>query len=106
MLDIRVIMKSSSQHRMKAIMVNYGTIVDPKANRESKGKPRMVLDNRMLKENTNKYPYSLSGINTILKKVGQSNVYSKFDLKSGFHQVVMTEESILWTTFFVPGRLY
>ncbi|KAL9270922.1 Polyprotein P3-like protein [Drosera capensis] len=50
--------------------------------------------------------YSLPGINTILKRIGNSRIYSKFDLKSGFHQVMMEEKSIPWTTFYVPGGLY
>ncbi|KAD4180214.1 hypothetical protein E3N88_28805 [Mikania micrantha] len=33
-------------------------------------------------------------------------VFSKFDLKSGFHQVAMDEESVEWTAFLVPGGLY
>nr|GFC10330.1 ORFIII-like polyprotein [Tanacetum cinerariifolium] len=33
-------------------------------------------------------------------------IFSKFDLKSGFHQVAMDEESIPWTAFSVPGGLY
>ncbi|GKA19970.1 Orf y [Tanacetum coccineum] len=33
-------------------------------------------------------------------------IFSKFDLKSGFHQVAMDEESIPWTAFLVPGGLY
>lgn len=106
LLHIRVIRKSSSQHGTKAIMVNTGTTVDPKMDRESKGKPRIAFDYRMLNENTCKDQYSWSGINAILKKVGRRKVYSKFDLKSDFHQIVMAEESIPWTTFFVPGGLY
>ncbi|KAJ3706170.1 hypothetical protein LUZ61_009875 [Rhynchospora tenuis] len=37
---------------------------------------------------------------------GNSRVYSKFDLKSGFHQVAMDPESVEWTAFVVPGGLY
>ncbi|GJS47293.1 Orf y [Tanacetum coccineum] len=45
-------------------------------------------------------------INTIIKRVGGAKIFSKFDLKSGFHQVAMDEESIPWTAFLVPGGLY
>nr|GEU43913.1 TPA: orf y [Tanacetum cinerariifolium] len=50
--------------------------------------------------------YSLPGINTIIKRVGGAKVFSKFNLKLGFHQVAMDEESIPWTAFLVPGGLY
>ncbi|GJX86864.1 Orf y [Tanacetum coccineum] len=50
--------------------------------------------------------YSLPGINTIIQKVRNAKVFSKFDLKSGFHQVAMEEESIPWTAFLAPGGLY
>ncbi|GJT79622.1 ORFIII-like polyprotein, partial [Tanacetum coccineum] len=42
----------------------------------------------------------------IIKRVGGAKIFSKFDLKSGFHQVAMDEESIPWTAFLVPGGLY
>ncbi|GJR26167.1 Orf y [Tanacetum coccineum] len=41
-------------------------------------------------------------INAIIKRVGDAKIFSKFDLKSGFHQVAMDEESIPWTVFLVP----
>jgi len=66
----------------------------------------MVFNYRKLNNNTHKDQYSLPGINTIIKKIGNSNIYSKFDLKSGFHQVAMEEESIPWTTFITPDGLY
>lgn len=59
-----------------------------------------------MNDNAYKDQYSLPGINTIIKKVGGAKIFSKFDLKSGFHQVSMEEESIPWTTFLVPGGLY
>jgi len=106
LLKIGVIRPSSSRHRTMAIMVNSGTTIDPVTKKEIKGKERMVFNYRTLNDNTHKDQYSLPGINTILKKIGNSKIYSKFDLKSGFHQVAMDPESIPWTAFIVPGGLY
>ncbi|KAJ4782008.1 polyprotein, partial [Rhynchospora pubera] len=106
LLQLGVIRPSKSRHRTMAIMVNSGTTIDPVTGKEIKGKERMVFNYRSLNDNTHKDQYSLPGINTILKKVGHSKIYSKFDLKSGFHQVAMAPESIEWTAFVVPGGLY
>ncbi|KAL9250958.1 Polyprotein P3-like protein [Drosera capensis] len=106
LLEIGVIRPSKSRHRTMAIMVNSGTTVDPITKREIRGKERMVFNYRSVNDNTYKDQYSLPGINTILKRIGNSRIYSKFDLKSGFHQVMMAEESIPWTAFYVPGGLY
>ena len=88
------------------MIVNSGTSIDPKTGKETKGKERMVLDYRALNMNTHKDQYSLPGISSIIKRIAGSKVFSKFDLKSGFHQVIMDEESIPWTAFVVPGGLY
>ncbi|GJU21611.1 hypothetical protein Tco_1154953 [Tanacetum coccineum] len=74
--------------------------------REVKGKERMVLNYKSLNDNTYKDKYSLPGINTIIKRIGGAKIFSKFDLKSRFHQVAMDEESIPWTAFLVPRGLY
>ncbi|GJW08831.1 Orf y [Tanacetum coccineum] len=89
-----------------AMMVNSGTSIDPATGAEVKGKERMVFNYRSLNDNTYKDQYSLPGINTIIQKVRNAKVFSKFDLKSGFHQVAMEEESIPWTAFLAPGGLY
>ncbi|KAJ1704193.1 hypothetical protein LUZ63_003972 [Rhynchospora breviuscula] len=106
LLKIGVIRPSKSRHRTMAMMVNSGTSIDPKTGAEIKGKERMVFNYRTLNDNTHKDQYSLPGINTILKKIGNSRIYSKFDLKSGFHQVAIDPESIEWTAFVVPNGLY
>ncbi|KAJ4779248.1 polyprotein [Rhynchospora pubera] len=106
LLKIGVIRPSKSRHRTMAMMVNSGTSIDPITGAEIKGKERMVFNYRTLNDNTHKDQYSLPGINTILKKVGNSRIYSKFDLKSGFHQVAMDPESVEWTAFVVPNGLY
>ncbi|GKB41944.1 Orf y [Tanacetum coccineum] len=106
LLKLGVIRPSKSRHRTMAMMVNSGTSIDPATGAEVKGKERMVFNYRSLNDNTYKDQYSLPGINTIIQKVRNAKVFSKFDLKSGFHQVAMEEESIPWTAFLAPGGLY
>ncbi|ASA40120.1 ORF3 [Dioscorea bacilliform virus] len=106
LLKMGVIRPSKSRHRTTAIIVYSGTTVDPKTGKESKGKERMVFNYKRLNDNTNKDQYSLPGINTIIQRVGHSKIFSKFDLKSGFHQVAMDPKSVEWTAFWVPEGLY
>nr|BDT80144.2 P3 [Jujube associated badnavirus] len=106
LLKLGVIRESNSRHRTMAMIVKSGTTIDPITGKEQKGKERMVFNYRTLNDNTYKDQYSLPGINTILKKVGNAKIYSKFDLKSGFHQIAMDKESIPWTAFIVPQGLF
>ncbi|CAG70342.1 CP, RT, RNaseH and protease polyprotein [Cacao swollen shoot Togo A virus] len=106
LLDIGVIRPSKSKHRTTAFIVESGTTIDPVTKKTVHGKERMVFNYKRLNDNTEKDQYSLPGIQTILKRVGNKKVFSKFDLKSGFHQVAMAEESIPWTAFWVPQGLY
>nr|AKA45798.1 polyprotein [Taro bacilliform CH virus] len=105
-LKLGTIRPSKSKHRTTAIIVNSGTTIDPITGKEVRGKERMVFNYKRLNDNTHKDQYSLPGINTIIQKVGNSKIYSKFDLKSGFHQVAMHPYSIEWTAFWVPQGLY
>ncbi|KAB5524881.1 hypothetical protein DKX38_022630 [Salix brachista] len=106
LLDMKVIRPSTSRHRTNAFIVQSGTFVDPVTGKETKGKECMVYDYRILNENMDKDQYSLPSINTIVQRIGNAKVFSKFDLKARFHQVAMEEESIPWTAFLVPGGLY
>nr|QBB63970.1 polyprotein [Green Sichuan pepper vein clearing-associated virus] len=106
LLDLGVIRPSKSKHRTAAFIVKSGTTVDPITGKETKGKERMVYNYKMLNDNTHKDQYTLPGINSIIKSLGGAKIFSKFDLKSGFHQVAMDEESIPWTAFISPAGLY
>lgn len=106
LLELGVIRPSRSKHRTAAFLVKSGTTVDPVTGKETKGKERMVFNYKMLNDNTHKDQYSLPGINAIIKSLGNARIFSKFDLKSGFHQVAMDEESIPWTAFITPDGLY
>nr|GEW13192.1 ORFIII-like polyprotein [Tanacetum cinerariifolium] len=89
LLKIGAIRPSKSRHRTMAKIINSGTTIDPTTGREIKGKERMVFNYKSLNDNTYKDQYSLPGINTIIKRVRGAKIFSKFDLKSGFHQVAM-----------------
>jgi len=106
LLKLGVIRPSTSRHRTMAMIVNSGTTIDPKTGEEKRGKERLVFNYKSLNDNTYKDQYSLPGINTIIQKIGNAKIFSKFDLKSGFHQVAMEESSIPWTAFLAPGGLY
>nr|GEV55789.1 retrotransposon protein, putative, Ty3-gypsy subclass [Tanacetum cinerariifolium] len=105
-LKIGAIRLSKSRHRTMAMIVNSGTTIDPITGKEVERKERMVFNYNSLNNNTYKDQYSLPSINTIIKRIGRARIFSKFDLKLGFHQVNMDEKSIPWTTFLVPGGLY
>ncbi|GJX14306.1 Orf y [Tanacetum coccineum] len=106
LLKIGAIRPSKRGHRTMAMIVNSGATIDLVSGKEINGKERMVFNYKSLKNNTYKDQYSLPGINTIIKIVGGAKIFSKFDLKSGFHKVAMAEESIPWTAFLVLGGLY
>jgi hypothetical protein len=106
LLKLKVIRRSTSRHRTNAFIVHSGTTVDPKTGEEKKGKERMVFNYKRLNDMTHKDQYSLPGIQAIIAKVGRARIFSKFDLKSGFHQVAMHPESIPWTAFWVPQGLF
>ncbi|ADN88182.1 polyprotein [Pineapple bacilliform CO virus] len=106
LLELKVIRPSTSRHRTTAMIVYSGTEVDPVTKKEKRGKERLVFNYKRLNDNTEKDQYSLPGISTILQKIGHSKIYSKFDPKSGFHQVAMHPDSVPWTAFWAINGLY
>nr|GEW41105.1 putative reverse transcriptase domain-containing protein [Tanacetum cinerariifolium] len=63
------------------------------------GSFRMCIDYRELNKLTVKNRYPLSKINDLFNQLQGSTVYSKIDLRSGYHQLYIREEDILITTF-------
>lgn len=106
LLKLGVIRPSQSRHRTMAFIVKSGTSIDPITRKETKGKERLVFNYKSLNDNTWKDQYSLPNMSLIVKKVANSQIFSKFDLKSGFHQVAMHPDSIEWTAFIVPQGLF
>ncbi|GKC96205.1 putative reverse transcriptase domain-containing protein, partial [Tanacetum coccineum] len=63
------------------------------------GSFRMCIDYRELKKLTVKNRYPLLRIDDLFDQLQGSRVYSKIDLRSGYHQLRVREEDILKTAF-------
>lgn len=72
--------------------------------RKKDGKPRFCIDFRRLNEVTEKDAYPIPYINTILNQLRHGRYFSTIDLKQGYWQVPLTDESKPLTAFTVPGR--
>nr|GEX83763.1 hypothetical protein [Tanacetum cinerariifolium] len=67
------------------------------------GSFRMCKDYRELNKLTVKNRYSLSRIDDLFDQLQGLRVYSKIDMRSGYHQLCIKEEDILITTFRTRG---
>nr|GFC32270.1 putative reverse transcriptase domain-containing protein [Tanacetum cinerariifolium] len=63
------------------------------------GSFRMCIDYRELNKLTVKNRYPLPRIDDLLDQLQGSNIYSKIDLRSGYHQLRVREQDIPKTTF-------
>lgn len=74
--------------------------------RKKNGKIRMCIDYRALNKITVRDNYPLPLIDDCIEFLENKNVFSILDLKSGFHQVQMSPESIPYTSFVTPNGQY
>ena len=70
------------------------------------GPLRMVVDYRSLNEVTIKNKYPLSMINDLFDQLQGAKVFSKIDLRSGYHQLKIREQDIPKTAFTTRYGLY
>ena len=67
---------------------------------------RLCIDYRRLNGVTQGDPYYMSTFDEILERVGHSKCISKIDLRKGFYQIEVEEESVAKTAFLTPFGKY
>ena len=67
---------------------------------------RMCVDSRLLNVVTIKNKYPLPRINILFGQLAKANVFSKIDLRLGYHQIKIRPEDIPKTTFSTRYGLY
>ena len=59
----------------------------------------MCMNYRVFHKQTVNYRFPLPRIDQLLDKLGQARLFSNLDLASGYHQIVVAEDSIHKTAF-------
>lgn len=82
-------------------------VVDKKGtDDDGRKKKRLVMDFRKLNERTVDDKYPVPDISNILANLGNARYFSKLDLKSGFHQILLREKDREKTAFSVNNGKY
>jgi hypothetical protein len=74
--------------------------------KKKNGEYRMVIDYRKLNAVTKKDAYPLPRIDDLLDTLGKAKVFSALDMRAGFHQVPMEEDSKELTAFTTKFGIY
>ena len=95
MLDAEIIQPSQSRWASPLVLV-------PKPD----GSIRICIDYRKLNAVTKVWSYPIPHVDTLLSKLGGATCLSTLDLKSGYHQIKMAEESRNKTAFICDDGLF
>jgi hypothetical protein len=77
-----------------------------KHSEQKRGKPRMVINYKALNAALLPLRYPLPNKDMLFAKIGKCNVFTKFDLKSGFWQIGIMPADRYKTAFVVPQGQY
>nr|KAJ0185557.1 hypothetical protein LSAT_V11C900487890 [Lactuca sativa] len=101
--------KSRAIHMNNELQIHYKNeiqdLINKKLIRPSKspGSPRLVINYKPLNKVLEWIRYPIPNKRNLLKKLYDSKIFSKFDMKSGFWQIQLHEEDNYKTGFNVPS---
>lgn len=95
LLQLGIIRRSNSEYSSPAFPI-----------KKKNGKIRLVVDYRKLNRKTIKESFPFPNILEEIMNIPPSNFFSKLDLRMGYHQVEMSEESIKYSSFVIPSGQY
>jgi hypothetical protein len=97
--NLKIIKPSNSKHKSAAMIVrNHAELV--------RGESRIVFNYKRLNDNTIDDSYKIPDKDMLINKIQGANIFSKFDLKSGFWQIRLHPDSIPWCAFTTPYGHY
>nr|APG80689.1 reverse transcriptase [Cauliflower mosaic virus] len=99
LLDLKVIKPSKSPHMAPAFLVNNEA-------EKRRGKKRMVVNYKAMNKATIGDAYNLPNKDELLTLIRGKKIFSSFDCKSGFWQVLLDQESRPLTAFTCPQGHY
>lgn len=95
LIDSAIVRPSSSPYASPIVLV-----------KKKSGKLKMCVDYRGLNKLTERDNYPLPLIEDCIEYLERKKIFSLLDLKNGFHQVKMNDESIKYTSFITPNGQY
>nr|GFD05472.1 retrotransposon protein, putative, Ty3-gypsy subclass [Tanacetum cinerariifolium] len=96
LLEIKLIIQSKSPHMSPAFLVENEA-------GKRRGKKRMVVNYKKINEATIEDSHNLPNMQELLTLLRGKSIFSSFDCKSGFWQVLLDEQSQLLTAFTCPN---
>ena len=76
------------------------------ASEQERGNPRMVINYKPLNKVLKWIRYPLPNKTDLIKRIYNANIFSKFDMKSGYYQISVNKEDRYKTAFVVPFGHY
>nr|BAA01607.1 194K polypeptide [Rice tungro bacilliform virus]prf//1817177A capsid protein [Rice tungro bacilliform virus] len=101
LLDNKLIKKAdpTCRHRTAAFIVRNHS-------EEVAQKPRIVYNYKRLNDNMHTDPFNIPHKISMINLIQKANIFSKFDLKAGFHHMKLKDDFKDWTTFTCSEGLY
>ncbi|GJS49739.1 zinc finger, CCHC-type containing protein [Tanacetum coccineum] len=96
LLNMKLIVQSKSPHMSPAFLVENEA-------EKRRGKKRMVVNYKKINEATIGDSHNLPNMQELLTLLRGKSIFSSFDCKSGFWQVLLDEQSQLLTAFTCPN---